>query len=136
MPRRLTDQERLWRSIPESDVVRAVLDYVARLRGYAWRQNTGGGYFQNRNGKRDYYVQFAEKGACDIIAVIPHSSGGGVALFIETKTELGKQSQEQRDWQANIEAAGGTYLLVRPSSWQEQIDRALGVLAEAGEGNT
>lgn len=127
MSRRLTTQERIWRSVPESDVVRCVLDYVARLRGYAWRQNTGGGYFQNRKGGRDYYVQFAEKGACDIIAVIPHPGGGGVALFIETKTELGKQSPEQRDWQASIEAAGGRYVVCRPSNWQAVIDAAVGV---------
>lgn len=134
--RRLTDQERLWRTVPESDVVRAVLDYVARLGGYAWRQNTGGGYFQNRQGGKQYYVQFAEKGACDIIAVVPHPSGGGVALFIETKTELGKQSDEQRDWQAQIEAAGGVYLLVRPSNWEDVITSAVGVLAERREGNS
>lgn len=125
MSRRLTDQERIWRTVPESHVVRDVLGYVQHLGGYAWRQNTGGGYFQNRKGGKEYYVQFAEKGACDIIGVVPHPSGGGIALFIECKTETGKQSPEQIAWQHEIESRGGAYIICRPSTWQEVIDATL-----------
>lgn len=128
MPRRLSDQERIWRSVPESDVIRDVLDYVARRRGYAWRQNTGAGLFRNPGSSVERYVQFAERGACDIIAVVPRRSGGAVVLFIECKTELGKQSEDQIAWQAEVEMAGGNYFVVRPSTWKETIDAAVGVL--------
>jgi hypothetical protein len=119
---RLTEQERLWRTVPESDVLRAVLDYCHRLGGYGYRQNSGA-FVSTYKGKKRV-IRFGEKGASDTVLVFPH--GGGVVLFCECKDELGKQTQEQRDWQANIEAAGGRYVLVRPSNWQDTIDAALG----------
>lgn len=116
--RRLTDQERIWRTVPESDVLRSVLDYAARLGGYAYRQNSGAVISEYRGKKR--MIRYGEPGASDTVLVI----GGGV-YFVECKDELGKQSDEQKAWQEQIEAAGGVYLLVRPSTWQEVIDAAL-----------
>src|SRR4051812_7503428 len=103
--RRLSDQDRIWRTVPERDVVSGVLHYVARRGGYAWRQNTGSSTFTNKGSSKVRYVQFGEKGAADIIAVFPGSSvRGGIAdvFFIECKTETGKQSEEQVAWQAEI----------------------------------
>jgi hypothetical protein len=118
MSRRLTDQERMWRSVPESDVVRAVLDYAHRMGGYGYRQNSGAIVSEYKGKKR--FIRYGEPGASDTVLII-----GGVTIFAECKDELGKQSDEQRDWQAQIEAAGGVYVVCRPSSWQETIDRAL-----------
>jgi hypothetical protein len=115
---RLTDQERLWRTVPESDVLRCVLDYAFRLGGYGYRQNSGAVVSEYKGKKR--FIRYGEVGASDTVLII----GGGV-FFVECKDELGKQTQEQRDWQANIEQAGGVYLLCRPSSWQQTIDQAL-----------
>lgn len=117
--KRLTDQDHIWRSVPESDVVRSVLDYIQRRGGYAWRQNVGGSTYRSKSGQ-EYFVRFAEKGASDVVAIC-----GGVVLWIECKTEIGKQRDEQRAWQANIEAVGGRYLIARPSTWQAVIDAAL-----------
>lgn len=119
MPYRLTDQERLWRSVPESDVVRAVLDYAHRSGGYGYRQNSGAIVAEYKGKKR--IIRYGEPGASDTVLVI-----AGHTLFVECKDELGKQSEEQRAWQEQIEAGGGTYVLCRPSTWQEQIDRAIG----------
>lgn len=123
MSRRLTDQERVWRSIPESHVVRNVLGYVHALGGYAYRQNTGSGFFRNPGSDKERFVRFSEKGAADIVAVLP----GCGAFFVECKDERGKQSDEQAAWQKAVERAGGRYLLVRPSTWQCVIDEARGV---------
>lgn len=118
MPKRLTAQERIWRSVPESDVLRAVLDYAARLGGYGYRQNSGAVVSTYKGKKR--FIRYGEPGASDTVLVIR-----GVTLFVECKDETGKQSQEQKAWQYAIEAAGGVYLLARPSNWQAVIDAAL-----------
>lgn len=118
--RRLTDQERLWRTVPESDVVRAVLDYAARHGGYGYRQNSGAVVSEYKGKTR--MIRYGERGASDTVLVI----GGGV-FFVECKDELGKQSDEQKAWQDQIEQAGGRYLLVRPSNWEQVLDAALGL---------
>lgn len=127
MTRRLTDQERLWRSVPESNVLRAVLSYAHRLGGYGYRQNSGAIISTYKGKKR--FIRYGEPGASDTVLILP----SGV-FFVECKDELGKQSDEQKAWQATIEAAGGIYIICRPSNWQEQIDRYScgGIAAQEG----
>lgn len=112
--RRLSDQDRLWRSVPESDVVRAVLDYAHRLGGYGYRQNSGAIVSEYKGKKR--FIRYGEPGASDTVLIIH-----GVVIFCECKDETGKQSDEQKAWQAEIEAAGGVYVVARPSNWQAVI---------------
>lgn len=50
----------------------------------------------------------AHRGISDLIAV-----RDGVVLFIEIKTPKGRQSDDQKEFQANIEIHGGKYLLIR-----------------------
>ena len=50
----------------------------------------------------------AYKGISDLIAV-----KNGRVLFIELKTPRGQQSKYQRKFQADLEAAGGEYILCR-----------------------
>lgn len=119
MSRRLTPQERIWRTVPESDVVRAVLDYAHRRGGYGYRQNSGAVIAEYKGKKR--IIRYGEPGASDTVLVV-----NGV-YFVECKDELGKQSDEQKAWQAQIEQAGGVYLLVRPSTWQQVLDAALDI---------
>ena len=56
----------------------------------------------------EYQSQFSYKGVSDLIA-----TKDGKTLFIEVKTETGKQSDDQIKFQKDIEDHGGTYLLVR-----------------------
>jgi hypothetical protein len=69
---------------------------------YAWRNNTGVARFGDR------FVAYGQVGSADIIACIR-----GRFVAIETKAKRGKQSVDQARWQKKIEAAGGTYWLVR-----------------------
>lgn len=119
MANRLTDQQRYWRTVPESDVLRAVLDYAARSGGYGYRQNSGAIVSEYRGKKR--FIRYGEPGASDLVLVIR-----GVTLFCECKTETGKQSDDQKAWQETIEAAGGRYCLVRPSNWMQVLEAARG----------
>lgn len=50
-------------------------------------------------------------GVADLILFAP--SGGYHALCIEMKTETGRQSTEQREWQREVEAQGYKYALCR-----------------------
>lgn len=126
MPRRLTNQEILYRSVPESDVLRAVLDYAHRLGGYGYRQNSGAIVSEYKGKKR--FIRYGEPGCSDTVLII-----NGVVLFCETKDELGKQSPEQKAWQETIERSGGVYCVCRPSNWNDVLNAALGALSEAKE---
>lgn len=124
MSARLTDQQRYWRTVPESDVLRAVLDFAARSGGYGYRQNSGAIVSEYRGKKR--FVRYGEPGCSDAVLILPRPGGGGVVIFVETKTETGKQSDEQKAWQQQVEAAGGRYVLARPSNWLQVLKQAIG----------
>ncbi len=49
---------------------------------------------------------YSMKGVSDIIAV--HNS---VPYFIEAKSQIGKQSKDQKEFQKKIEKSGGVYIL-------------------------
>jgi len=51
---------------------------------------------------------YGQKGLCDLIAI-----KNGMVVFIEVKAENGKQSDEQKVFEAKINSAGGTYILAR-----------------------
>ena len=53
-------------------------------------------------------VQYGAPGQPDIMAIV-----AGRFVGIEVKTEISRQSANQRIWQAAIEAAGGVYVLAR-----------------------
>jgi Holliday junction resolvase-like predicted endonuclease len=50
----------------------------------------------------------AYRGISDLIAV-----KDGRVLFVELKTARGRQSEHQKEFQTDLEAAGGEYLLCR-----------------------
>lgn len=119
---RLTDQERLWRTVPESQVVRDVISYLFMRGWLAWRNNTGGGRFQNKGSDTVRYVQFSTPGAADVFAL-----RDGCFLAVEAKTETGKVSEDQHAWRIQIEANGGIWRCCRPSDYTDVIDAVPGV---------
>lgn len=119
------------RKTPESGVLRACLDLLAAERIFHRRWNTGAVKADKR------FFRFGQPGDADIQVIIPihrkeiYSSavpGPGVELsithqqviWLECKSESGKQSAEQKLFQAEVEADGMTYLLIRDV--QELID--------------
>lgn len=89
-----------------------------------WRQNTGVGWFANgqparRKDPGAYPVKFGVPGQGDLSGLILPS---GRRLEIECKTVKGKQSEDQRNFQAMIERFGGLYVLARSVA---DVDQAL-----------
>ena len=79
--------------LTETDIRRQVRDYL-RIKGWF--------VFHVLQGLGCYL------GVTDLIAV-----KDGRVLFIELKTARGRQSQHQKKFQADLEAAGGEYVLCR-----------------------
>mgnify|MGYP001080078653 CR=1 FL=1 len=79
--------------VTEADIRRQVRDYL-RIRGWF--------VFHILQGLGCY------PGVTDLIAV-----RDGRIVFIELKTKTGKQSDYQKQFQADLEAAGGEYILCR-----------------------
>jgi len=92
----------------ESDILRAVLQYLSFRPGFWFRSNTGAVVAEHRGKKR--LIRFGIKGAADIFGILP-PAGRFVALEIKSKT--GRQSPEQKSFQEEVEKAGGWYLLAR-----------------------
>lgn len=123
------------RLTPESALKKAVTDLLDAE--HIWWMRTNAGVITGEtNGKR-WAVHMARKGLADIMALpkVParcprcrcahgcNCEDGKITrwesivrvpmpLWIETKVRPGKQSQAQRDFQAEVEAQGHTYLLV------------------------
>jgi Holliday junction resolvase len=79
--------------LTETDIRRQVTDYLQLRQYFCFYVLQGLG---------------AYKGIPDLIAV-----KNGRVLFIELKTARGRQSDYQRKFQADLEAAGGEYVLCR-----------------------
>lgn len=80
--------------VTETDIRRQVRDYL-RIKGWF--------VFHILQGGVGVY-----RGITDLIAV-----KDGRVLFIELKTPRGRQSEHQKKFQADLEAAGGEYILCR-----------------------
>lgn len=88
----------------EKQIQNAILrEFGTRRDMRVWRQNTGVGKFGNRT------VRFGVPGAADLTGLLPN----GTRLEIEVKTEGGRQSNDQRNYQRMIERFGGVYVLAR-----------------------
>src|ERR1700721_165734 len=86
----------------ESDVQRQILDYLT-LRGIFHYRNNSGAFVDSQK----HFYRFGALGSPDIICVI-----NGQYVGIEVKAPKGKQSEHQKEFQKQLEAAGGRYLLV------------------------
>lgn len=87
----------------ESDIIAAIMQYLAHRKVFFWRQNTGA--FTDARG---HFYRFSVSGAPDIIVV-----KYGRCIGIEAKTRHGKQSEAQKTFQKQLEQAGGLYILAR-----------------------
>ena len=80
-------------TMTESEIRRQVKDYLAAKGWFCFHVLQGLG---------------AYKGITDLIA-----AKNSRIVFIELKTKTGKQSDYQKQFQADLEAAGGEYILCR-----------------------
>lgn len=86
----------------ESDVQRAILDYLRLKRIFCYKNSTVGIY-KRATGT---YIPSQALGSPDIVCVI-----NGQYVGIEVKAPGGRQSEHQKEFQRQLEAAGGRYIL-------------------------
>ena len=110
--------KRVSQKVPESGVLRACLDLLAAEK--IWHRRWNGGAV--KIGSR--FLRFGKPGDGDILAIpvvryqcICCSSGHTVTalhpLWIECKSDSGKQSEDQKNFQEECRERSHTYLLVR-----------------------
>jgi hypothetical protein len=92
--------------VAERDVQRACTDLLTAEKVFWVRMNTGAVKLEKR------FVRFGNPGMADILAIL---SRGGLQLvaWLEIKASSGgRQSDEQKLFQASVEARGHVYLLI------------------------
>lgn len=86
----------------EQDILRAILDYLIRIKHiYCWRNNSGAMV------KDDHFVRFGKVGSADILGVLPD----GKFLAIEVKRPGGKTTPAQDDFLALVRKNGGVAIV-------------------------
>jgi hypothetical protein len=103
----------------ETQIQATICDYLAiRERQNMlmfWRQNTGG-IFDVKNQVRRALPKHAKKGVPDIIVI-----KAGKFIGLEVKSATGKQSDDQKLFEARLVNNGGTYYVVRSLEEVKQI---------------
>jgi hypothetical protein len=105
-------------STPEGTILKSVLDYLAAEHVLAFRMNTGAMQSEHNGKKR--FMRFGTPGMADVLAFPNRRSARGVlingcshVLWLEVKSATGKQSALQKSFQAQVEAEGHRYAVVR-----------------------
>ncbi len=104
---------------PANQLTHDVIQIIKAAGGAARRVNTTGTYIEGKTIEKGYGYEVKTRGKFipsgmlpgfeDISAILP----GGRYLAVEIKTGKDAQSKAQADRQAEVEAAGGVYLIVR-----------------------
>jgi hypothetical protein len=117
--------------VKEADVLKTILGGLAAKRIFAIRMNQG----VSRVGKRYIPFNSAGRGTADILAFLRHEiwpQSNTVAwtitpLWLEVKSDAGRQSSEQKSFEAHVRSQGHEYLVAR--SW-EDVEQCLAKLGE------
>lgn len=124
---------RRYRDDSANSLTKCVVDFIRLKGGQAERINTTGRLVDKTKtftdvvgrtrtiGRETWIPTSGQKGSADISATI-----GGRAVKIEIKAGKDRQSEAQKEYQRQIEAAGGIYLLIRNfeqfKTWFESND--------------
>jgi hypothetical protein len=100
--------------VSETDIQRAICDYLAVRHYFFWRNNNTPIY-DATNKRFRAMPKHTMKGIPDIILV-----KNGQFIGFEVKSEQGKQSEEQKAFEMRCKLEGGLYHLVR--SFQDVIE--------------
>lgn len=92
----------------ENAVMKSCKDALAVAGVFFWRQNSGLAMLPGRGG-RPQPVRFGVVGAGDYGGILP----GGYYIEVECKTGNGKQTDNQKQRQVDLERAGACYVLAR-----------------------
>jgi hypothetical protein len=87
--------------LSEKDIQKAIIEYLGYKKVFFYRNNSGA--FKRDDG---HFYRFGAVGSPDIVCVIT-----GQYVGIEVKAPKGRQSDNQKEFQRQLEAAGGRYIL-------------------------
>lgn len=90
----------------EAEIQNTILAYLKYRRVFHWRQNSGAGIMKQGAGTR--FIRFGVIGAPDIFVI-----KDGTIYGLEVKSKVGKQNDNQKEFQEGFEKAGGAYHVVR-----------------------
>jgi hypothetical protein len=93
------------KGIKETDIQGSICDYLALKRYFFWRTNTTP-IFDSRRKAFRAMPKYARKGVSDILLLKE-----GILHAIEVKTDKGMLSFDQKQFQDDVEAHGGIYLI-------------------------
>jgi len=106
----------------EAEVIRVTKDYLQIQRNQKKlmyiRNNSGAMPVVDGKNKRRY-IRFGDKGSPDFLVWLPVTIPfiferlSPRAIALEAKSDTGKQSKDQIEWQKDFEAIGGEYYIVR-----------------------
>lgn len=91
----------------ESDIQRAILDFLEAKQVTHWRCSLGGTFVRNRGA-----IAFRKNpmtGFPDVAGICPDS--GGKFFTVEVKTPKGRLSPEQKVWKDKLEGQGVLYII-------------------------
>jgi hypothetical protein len=103
----------------ESDLLAAIREALVRCGCTCWRNNTGVATYAESKVRYGLGV-----GSADLVGIYK-----GRFIAVEVKAEKGRQSPEQKAWQACVERAGGLYVLAR--SVEEALFAVIPTLTKA-----
>lgn len=91
----------------EKETQKTILQYLNLKKYVFWRVNNGSVFDPGFGGFRKM-ASFSRKGVADIYVL-----KGGVSYFIEVKGYSGKLSEDQIEFQKDIEREGGIFILAK-----------------------
>lgn len=99
----------------ESKIVTACCDYLRAKKHFFWRQNSSGVFRTFKDGRQAWCAaRDSMRGIPDIFVLSKEELSVFPCIFaIEVKTDVGRQSPEQKEFQKQWEKRGGVYLLAR-----------------------
>jgi hypothetical protein len=101
---------------PEQQVLNAIIAWLAVKRIFAMRINTGALKMEKR------FVRFGVPGMADILAFWPVYDGRGfLPVWIEVKSDIGRQSALQKSFEADVLERGHCYILARSVEGVEEF---------------
>lgn len=113
-------------NITEKQIENSILEYLETRRDcIAWKNQSVGVYDPKRNKFRKSKNRFHKNGVSDIICMMKD----GFVLFLEVKTQKGRQTEDQKKFEQNCDSMNQFYRVVR------SIEETIKAINEAKEIN-
>jgi hypothetical protein len=94
--------------LSEAQIEDQILQFLNLSGWFAWKNITAGYFDEEKGHYRKHVSRWAITGSSDIIAL-----KDGITLFLEVKTEKGRQSDAQKAFEMRVKEKGNKYHIIR-----------------------